>query len=185
MQHQAKATASATAEPSEGAHPASQPFSAGEPCILGIDPGLSGALGFYFPAVPDRATAEDLPVAGNEIDAATLACRIEQMNPDVAIVERVSARPGQGVSSTFKFGTAYGTVRGVLGALLVPMHLVTPSPWKRHYRLSADKEQARALALRLFPATAECFQRRRDHGRAEAALIARYGAEALLRGGRA
>jgi hypothetical protein len=184
MQHQTKATASNLAEPSEGAYLASRTLERAA-CILGVDPGLSGALGFYFPAAPDRASAEDLPVAGNEIDAITLARRIAQMKPDLAVVERVSARPGQGVSSTFGFGTAYGAVRGVLGALRVPMHLVAPGLWKRHYRLGADKEQARALALRLFPATAECFQRRKDHGRAEAALIARYGAEVLLQGGRA
>ncbi len=155
------------------------------PYILGIDPGLSGALGFYWSARPDQAAAEDMPVAGGEIDPVTLARRIAQRRPVVAVVECVSARPRQGVASTFKFGTAYGAVRGVLGALQVPVHLVTPGLWKRHYRLRSDKEDARALALRLFPATAACFHRRKDHGRAEAALIARYGAEVLLRDGRA
>jgi crossover junction endodeoxyribonuclease RuvC len=156
-----------------------------EPWILGVDPGLSGALGFYCSARPDQAAAEDMPVAGGEIDPVTLARRIAQRRPVVAVVERVSARPKQGVASTFKFGAAYGAVRGVLGALQVPVHLVTPGLWKRHYHLRSDKEDARALALRLFPATSACFHRRKDHGRAEAALIARYGAEVLLRDGRA
>lgn len=68
-------------------------------CILGIDPGISGAIAFYFPGVPSRVRAEDVPVAGGEISAAGLTDRIRKMRPDVAIIERVSAMPGQGVAS--------------------------------------------------------------------------------------
>lgn len=152
------------------------------PCILGIDPGVSGAIAFYFPDHPGAVAAEDVPTVDGEIDAATLARRIEQMRPDLAIVERVGAMPKQGVASTFKFGAAYGAVLGVIGALKVPSHLVAPTRWKKHFRLSSEKEEARALALRLWPARAELFERKKDHGRAEAALLARYGAEAALIG---
>lgn len=150
-----------------------------EHCILGIDPGASGAIAFYFPSRPELVSAEDVPLAGGEIDAATLARRINQLRPTMAIIEQVGAMPKQGVSSTFKFGTAYGTVRGVVQALGVPMHLVTPGRWKKHFRLDADKEKARALAIRLWPASRH-FERKKDHGRAEAALLARFGAETLL-----
>ena len=150
-------------------------------CILGIDPGLSGALAFFFPCASDRISAEDTPVVDGQIDCATLSARIKQLAPDLAIVERVSSRPGQGVASTFKFGASYGAVLGCLAALGVPTRLVSPTVWKKHYRLGADKEQARALALRLFPACSQHFGRKKDHGRAEAALIARYGAETFLR----
>jgi crossover junction endodeoxyribonuclease RuvC len=148
-------------------------------CILGVDPGISGAIAFYFPGVPSRVSAEDVPVAAGEINAAGLAERIRKMRPDVAVIERVAAMPGQGVSSTFKFGASFGVVCGVLAALEVPCHRVSPAVWKKNFKLPADKEAARALALRLFPATAEHFARKKDHGRAEAALIARYGSEVL------
>jgi hypothetical protein len=148
-------------------------------CILGIDPGRSGAIAFYFSDHPERVSVEDMPNVAGEVDAATLAKRIAAIAPDLAFVERVGAMPGQGVSSTFKFGRSYGIALGVIGAAAIPLHLVTPAKWKAHMRLSSDKEQARALALRLFPACSEHFQRKKDHGRAEAALIARYGAEVL------
>jgi crossover junction endodeoxyribonuclease RuvC len=148
-------------------------------CILGIDPGLSGAMSFYFPDAPAHITAEDLPLAGGEIDAATFAQRIRQMAPTMAIIEQVNAMPKQGVSSTFKFGQAYGTARGIVTGLGIPLHLVTPATWKKHFRLDADKEKSRALALRLWP-TAPHFGRKKDHGRAEAALLARYAAETLI-----
>lgn len=151
-----------------------------ELCIIGIDPGLSGAVAFYFPTAPNQIVAEDVPTAGAEIDAATLAQRIGQMRPTLAVIELVGAMPKQGVSSTFKFGQAFGVVRGVVSALGIPIHLVAPTVWKRHFKLSKDKEEARALALRLWP-QADCFSRKKDHGRAEAALLARYGAEILLR----
>jgi Holliday junction resolvasome RuvABC endonuclease subunit len=148
-------------------------------CILGIDPGASGAFAVYFTDHPERVSVEDMPVVAGEVDAATLAKRIAAMAPDLAFVERVHAMPKQGVSSTFAFGRAYGVVLGVIGAAAIPLHLVTPGKWKAHMRLSSDKEQARALALRLFPACSDHFKRKKDHGRAEAALICRYGAEVL------
>jgi crossover junction endodeoxyribonuclease RuvC len=146
-------------------------------CILGVDPGLSGALAFYFPSAPDRVSVEDMPVADGNIDAANLAARINQLAPTVAIVERAASRPGQGVASSFKCGACYGVILGTLAALEVPTQLVAPTVWKRHFSLSTDKEQSRALALRLFPAYVGQFARKKDHGRAEAALLALFGAE--------
>jgi crossover junction endodeoxyribonuclease RuvC len=149
-------------------------------CICGIDPGISGALAFYFPKAPDRVLAEDVPVAGENISGALLYDRLQQLQPDVAIIELVSAMPGQGVSSTFKFGRAFGTAVGVIQAAGVPLHFVSPAKWKRHFGLPADKEAAREYALRMFPQTSEHFARKRDHGRAEAALIALYAAQTLF-----
>ena len=148
-------------------------------CILGIDPGISGAIAFYFPDHPERVAVEDMPVAAGDVDAVTLANRIRAMAPDVVFLERVGAMPGQGVSSMFKFGRAYGTAIGVIGAAAIPLYLVTPATWKKAFRLSPDKEMSRALALRMFPSVADSFKRKKDDGRAEAALIARYGAETL------
>ena len=84
-------------------------------CVLGVDPGLGGALAFYFPA-DNVVSAEDMPVVAGDIDAATLAARIAQMRPDLAIVEHVTSRPGQGVVSVFRFGCGFGTIRGVVAA---------------------------------------------------------------------
>jgi crossover junction endodeoxyribonuclease RuvC len=145
-------------------------------CIIWIDPGLSSAVAFYFPEAPDRIIAEDMPVAAGMVDCPTLAARIRQMAPSLAIVERVASMPKKGVSSTFKFGTAYGAVLGVLAPLEIRTALVTPQVWKKHFRLDSDKEKGRALALRTFAKTPECFSRRKDHGRAEAALLVLYGA---------
>jgi hypothetical protein len=145
-------------------------------CVLAVDPGLSGAIAFYFPEVPDRIAVEDMPVVDGNVDCATLGARIKQMMPDLAIVERVGSMPGQGVASTFKFGASYGAVLGVLAALEIRTVLVTPQTWKRHFKLDSDKEKSRALALRTFTKSSGHFSRKRDHSRSEAALLALYGA---------
>ncbi len=149
-------------------------------CILGGDPGLTGALAFYFPETPELVTAEDIPVVGHEIDAAALARRLVQMRPTVAVIEAVGARPGQGVSSMFKFGQAYGTLLGVIAACGIPLYRTPPTRWKKHFQLGADKEQARARAIAFWPSSA-AFARKKDHGRAEAALIAKFASEVLVK----
>jgi hypothetical protein len=142
--------------------------------LLGIDPGLSGALAWYWPATPALIRADDLPRVGKEIDGAQLAAWLREMRPEHAFLEQVSSRPGQGVSSTFVFGAAYGSIKTALAVLGIPYTLVTPGKWKRDMRLSSDKEQGRALAIRTWP-EAECFRRVKDHNRAEAALLALWG----------
>ena len=148
--------------------------------ILGVDPGVSGAIAFYFPIIPSRIAVDDVPVAGGEINAAELARLIRIHQPTLAVIERVSAMPGNGGVSMFNFGRSYGDVRGVIAALDIPLHFVTPQKWKKHFGLSADKDESRLRAIRMFPAVSEQFKLKKHHGRAEAALIAMYGAEVLL-----
>jgi crossover junction endodeoxyribonuclease RuvC len=63
------------------------------------------------------------------------------------------------------------------------MEIVEPSAWKRFWKLPGkDKEAARQKALQLFPDVHEALARKRDHGRAESALIALYGAASRQKG---
>jgi crossover junction endodeoxyribonuclease RuvC len=144
------------------------------PSVLAIDPGLSGA----FCLVSDQGdilAIGDLPVAGegtrSRIDAANLGLLVRSLEPSRAIVEQVGAMPGQGVSSMFRFGQSVGTIAGVLGALAVPVEWVTPAKWKRAVGISADKEGGRLKAIETWPKQASQFARKKDHGRAEAALL--------------
>jgi hypothetical protein len=150
----------------------------GHRLIMGVDPGVTGAIAFYSPDDPSLITAEDIPTVAGEVDPDTLAARIKQMRPTECVIERVHSMPKQGVSSTFKFGAAYGMIRGVTATLGIPCQLVSPSTWKKHFHLAGkDKEAARALAIQLWPGVGY-FARKLDHNRAEASLLARWGAEA-------
>jgi hypothetical protein len=56
------------------------------------------------------------------------------------------------------------------------MTIIEASAWKKfHYLHGGDKEPAPQRALQLFPNAHAMFARKKDHGRAEAALIALAG----------
>jgi crossover junction endodeoxyribonuclease RuvC len=60
----------------------------------------------------------------------------------------------------------------VVALCSIPLILVEASAWKKQLRLPGkDKEAARQKALQLFPAQHVLLARKRDHGRAEAALL--------------
>jgi len=151
--------------------------------ILGIDPGLSGAI-----AVLDLSNkllaVHDMPTTTirsgksdkRQLSEAMLSSLVKQTNAQHSYLEFVSARPGQGVSSMFNFGVGYGAIRGVLAGLGVPMSTVTPAKWQRDLNLAKGKDANRARAAQLFPEFAYLFSRVKDDGRADAALIAWWGA---------
>ena len=143
-------------------------------CIMGCDPGASGSFAFLYPSRPELIAVYDAPVVGKEINASALYDLIQQHRPQLAIIESVHAFKGQGVSSSFVFGQAFGTAIGVIGASKIPLVRVSPQRWKKYFGLDADKEKARALAISKWPAS-EHFRRKMDHNRAEAALLALYG----------
>lgn len=144
---------------------------------IGIDPGAKGAIAlFHGDAFADVGDMPTVIVKGKaRVDAAQLGEIIRAVRPHHAFMERVGAMPGQGVSSMFAFGMAAGIVMGALGALQIPLTLVTPAQWKVALRVPADKGGARARASQLLPAAAHHWPLVKHDGRAEAALIALYG----------
>ena len=151
--------------------------------VLGFDPGQTGAIAAYDGAIItgliDMPTMTRLHGSGRQVDPYALATEILDLCAGcnaTAVIEAVSAMPGQGVSSMFRFGESVGVVVGGLGALQVPMRWVTPSGWKRRARLlGRDKDAARSLAIQMHPEVADMLTRKRDVGRADSILIARFG----------
>ena len=90
--------------------------------------------------------------------------------------------PRQGVASGFKYGRAVGAIEAALALCAIPTEIIEPAVWKRYWHLPGkDKEAARQKALQLFPGAHAMLARKRDHGRAEAMLIALYGASQQMR----
>jgi crossover junction endodeoxyribonuclease RuvC len=151
--------------------------------ILGIDPGAGGALAFFDP-IAGTLELLDMPVmiverngkARREISEQMIAAVIGARSPNVAVVEKVSAMPGQGVTSMFSFGLAFGLVRGVLAGQAIPIELVTPQTWQKALGVRGGKDGSRQRACELFPAYAAAFARVKDNGRSDAALIAMWRA---------
>lgn len=147
--------------------------------ILAIDPGASGALAF-FNLTAGTLDIIDMPTVevkrGNkdkrEISPQMLAALIAARSPTTAVLERVGAMPGQGSSSMYQFGRGVGMVEGVLAALHIPTEYVTPQAWQKAVGARDGKDGNRQRAAELFPAYAHLFARKKDDGRADAALMA-------------
>lgn len=150
--------------------------------VLGIDPGLSGALASWD---GEELTLYEIPTVkssgrGREVVWGELyqEWQAHFWSCDHVFLERVMSRPGEGVSSAFKFGLVFGGLRGIIAAMGIPLTLVTPGVWKKHYGIQASKSGAVRRASELFPAYARNFRGPKGglkDGVAEAALIALYG----------
>jgi len=156
--------------------------------VVGIDPGLTGACAVLEIADRDTVLIDviDMPITGSgakqSVDAILLQEWLLRHGPRHAFLERAQAMPRQGSSSGFKYGRCTGALEATLLLCAVPLVVVEPSRWKRHFHLQgADKEGARQLTIRMFPREHRFFARRKDHNRSEAVLIGVYGAQTVLR----
>lgn len=149
--------------------------------IIGIDPGNTGAIAVLD--INGFVEVHDMPLMANgkknQVNGAELSKIIRDIRNraagDVhAVVEKVGAMPGQGVSSMFNFGMGYGVIQGVLAGARVSYSPVTPQKWKKAAGLTGkEKDMARTVAQQLYPEAP--LGRKKDIGRADAILIARYG----------
>jgi crossover junction endodeoxyribonuclease RuvC len=150
--------------------------------VLGIDVGLNGAIaiveGDQLIEVHDMPTFTVERNAKNKrmVNAAELARLIRQSAATSAYLERLSAMPGQGVTSMFSMGQSLGVVLGILVALDIPTTTIPPRTWQKALDVPQGKDGSRYRAAQLFPAHAAKFARVKDDGRSDAALIAAYGA---------
>ena len=153
--------------------------------VIGVDPGLSGAIAFYDTEAC-VVTIHDMPTveikrggkAKREIAPALVASALTSSMRQVsaAYVERVGAMPGQGVTSVYSFGYSTGVVVGALAGVGIPTTIIPPQTWQKAVNVRGGKAGSRARAMELFPDQAGLFARVKDDGRADAALIAFYGA---------
>jgi hypothetical protein len=150
--------------------------------IVGIDPGLTGALAVLAPdgtleALYDVPTLTLRTSRGTkqEYDLPGLVALLAPYSGPQShvLIEESQAMPGQGVRSTWTTGYGYGAWLGVLAALQLPHTRVRPQIWKRALGLSKDKEASRLRAMQLYPAAD--LRLRKHHGRAESLLLAHFG----------
>lgn len=150
--------------------------------ILGVDPGLQGALalihdgGILFEPMPTVEGHLDLPALYRWL-------AVHRSTIGFAYLEQVSSRPGQGVSSTFKFGRTYGATEALLVACGIPYELVTPQKWQKVMLVGIEgriegKARCQMAASRLFPGVdlrASARSKKPHEGIVDALLLAAYG----------
>jgi crossover junction endodeoxyribonuclease RuvC len=152
--------------------------------IIGIDPGLSGAVAIINGT--DSLIVIDMPTmtverngkAKRQVSASELADIFSPYDSSKChvYVEKVSAMAGQGVTSVFSFGRSFGMIEGILAAFKLPVTYVAPATWVKAVGRGQGKDASRARAMELFPNNQSDFKLKKWDGRADAALIAYWGA---------
>lgn len=170
------------------------PSSLSRDLVVGVDPGVSGALAFYdlrlkrLDHVMDMPTRIEKTLKGKtrtRVDPVALALTLDTFQSRLigAVVEYVAASPRDGVVGAFSFGFSTGLIHGVFSSMMIDVQMARPSVWKPLYGLGIDKDESRLLASTLFPTENYFFSRKKDHGRAEAALLAKFGERIFKCGG--
>lgn len=157
--------------------------------IMAIDPGLNASAAFYNPGSSSKSGLRwqfiDVPLVdatqGRRPDVRALRDWMMRLHPDRAFMEFVGGMPHDGKASLGIFMRATGHLEACIDCCDVPMTRVTPQRWKKFHQIptGSDKEISRQFALKLHPELAPWLTRKKDHGRAEAALLALYGAHCM------
>jgi len=158
------------------------------PVILGVDPGVNGAIAYLFypnreirlldiPSIAIKKSGRSRKIS--KIDVRSLVqslAFLKKTDTRIAYIEDVHSMPKQGVSSSFTFGETKGILIGVLAALGCSYRLVSPNIWKKHFALSSDKKDVLFRARSLYP---DLNITRPDQ--AEAIFILEYGIQQSLK----
>ena len=157
--------------------------------IIGIDPGLSGAIAI----LENKKVLKifDIPVMSEgkknkrQLNSAQLVNIVRENinnNEEIAVVvEQVNAMPGQGVTSMFNFGQTFGAIKGVCAALRLPIYFVRPSKWKKHFELiNSSKDASRTKVIEMYPHLSDQLSKKKDVNKSDAILIARFFSDTRL-----
>jgi crossover junction endodeoxyribonuclease RuvC len=156
--------------------------------ILGIDPGLDGAVALILHGHVEAHATPTIMAGGSskrQYNTAGMLDLLEAHPVKLAVIESVSAMPGQGVTSMFRFGEGYGLWLGMLAALRIPYQTVIPQAWKKLVLAGTARNKAAAIqfAQRRFPGVtllATPRSRVPHTGLADALCLAEYGRRLLL-----
>ena len=153
--------------------------------IVGIDPGISGALCFFSNGnvidVIDMPTMAEGKKSKKQVNGRQIFNEILNIKNKFAghkinvVVEQVSAMPGQGVTSMFNFGQSFGVIKGICSAMELPIFYVRPAKWKKYFNLiNAEKDASRTKVIEMFPKISQKLSKKKDNNKADAILIAKY-----------
>mgnify|MGYP001579597970 CR=1 FL=1 len=164
--------------------------------IIGIDPGLNGALAFVelesktnkvtviefvsTPSMQKMNSKGRMIVCPELVKAVKRVLKSYPKHDKHAFLESVHSMPGQGVSSSFSFGKTVGIVEGIFTTLEIPVIPITPQTWKKKFNLlKQEKDASRKYVITNYPELADQFKLKKHVDKADAFLIALYGVKLL------
>ena len=153
--------------------------------IIGIDPGISGAICFFqngeISDVIDMPCMADGKKNKRQINSQQVFNEVSERiinipkKEIIVVIEQVSAMPGQGVTSMFNFGQSFGVLKGICSAMQLSMYFVRPAKWKKYYGLiKTEKDASRTKVIEIFPYISNKLSKKKDSNKADAILIANF-----------
>jgi crossover junction endodeoxyribonuclease RuvC len=160
---------------------------------IGIDPGVTGALGVIFPdtwknkvidmptiSVANGRRKESRAWGKALFDIIDMIDMKRNDVPVMAIIERTHPMKDSAMTA-FSMGMSLIAAIDAVEIACIPYIMVNPSAWKKHFKLTkCDKDASRTLAIQRFPELTDQLKLKKHHNRAEALLLALYGKEAGL-----
>ena len=143
----------------------------------GIDVGFSGAIAVLNDAGEILLTT-DMPIIlvgkKRELNEPKIRLVLEDFKPLRVGIEKAQTMPNQGISSSGRYMASYGFLRGVCAGLSIEYHLIHPKTWKKvmMHDMPKEKEASIMRVGQLYPDIV--LGRKKDHGIADAILIAKY-----------
>ena len=153
--------------------------------IIGIDPGISGSICFLEDGIikdvlemptMTEGKKNKKQVNGSQIyNEISFRIKTYEKKNIKAVIEQVSAMPGQGVTSMFNFGQSFGILKGICSAMQLPIYFVRPAKWKKYFNLiNSEKDASRTRAIEIFPYFSSNLSKKKDSNKADAILISSY-----------
>jgi hypothetical protein len=154
--------------------------------FIGIDPGLGGAIAVLRdrsqPIIFDAPVFQEDGSARRSYNVPGMVGILAEFQGEfqgditVVAIEHLHAMPGNGSIANFASGLGVGLWRGIASALRLKVELVRAAKWKKEMLSGRGKgkDQSVTRVLELFPEIAPQFARKKDHGRADALLLALY-----------
>lgn len=169
--------------------------------VVGIDPGIQGAIAFLDSETDELIFVQDMPIdkvqtgkhVRSRINRPALLKILMQARGAVVFTERPEGHPmrqtnkqtGQteqrqvGAAGMLAFGENYGCIIMACTAADMRLTEIRPGQWKRAMSFGSSKDDVRRRIQELYPPWAVHFELKKHDGRAEAVGIARYGVKTL------
>jgi hypothetical protein len=156
-------------------------------CVIGIDPGKSGAIAAIYHDCPNMPRVIDMPTyeirdgksKKRHLDRKRIIQVIRDlaaMDNTIVILEKQQAYPNQGAVSNYSTGFGYAVILTALDSLALPYEEVHPKTWQKHFSIrEKTKGQSCEKAANLFPkAELRGPKGAALDGRSDALLMAEY-----------
>lgn len=111
--------------------------------LVGIDPGMQGAIAIYntHEQVIHKLINNPVDEEKREYKQEELVSILKEFNPEntFCILEKQHCMPGEGLPRTFKTGFGFGLFVGLLRGLRIPHQITYAKEWQRRVLLNYPK----------------------------------------------